>query len=146
MEAYYWFGIAAILIIIEIATLGLTTIWFAAGALIAGFLNMAGCGLWVQIGVGVIVSLVLLLLTRPWAYRYLNSRTQKTNIDSLIGEICLTTKRIDNLRGEGQVLVKGQEWTARSKDGNSIEEGRKVRITQIQGVKLIVEPEESQEV
>jgi membrane-bound ClpP family serine protease len=58
----------------------------------------------------------------------------------------LTTKRIDNLRGEGQVVVKGQEWTARSKDGNSIEAGRKVRITQIQGVKLIVEPEESQEV
>lgn len=142
MEAYYWFGVAALLVVIEIATLGLTTIWFAAGALIAGFLNLAGFSLWVQVSVFVFISLILLIMTRPLAYKYLNSKTQKTNADSLIGEICLTTKGIDNLKGEGQVVVKGQEWTARSKDGNSISEGMKVRITGIQGVKLIVEPEE----
>lgn len=142
MEAYYWFGIAAVLVIIEIATLGLTTIWFAVGALLAGFLNMAGLSLAAQIGIFIVVSLVLLLLTRPLAGRYLNTRTQKTNADSLIGEICLTTATIDNLKGEGQVVVKGQEWTARSKDGSPISEGTKVRITGIQGVKLIVEPDE----
>ena len=141
MEAYYWFGAAVVLIIIEIATMGLTTIWFAAGALMAGFLNLAGGNLWIQVSVFAVISLILLLMTRPLAGRYLNSRTQKTNADSLIGEICLVTAQIDNLKGEGQVVVKGQEWSARSQNGDSILKGSKVRITQIQGVKLIVEPQ-----
>lgn len=142
MEAYYWFGIAAILIVTEIATLGLTTIWFAAGALVAGFLNLLGMNIWIQLGVFVLVSFVMLLMTRPLATKYLNARTQKTNADSLVGEICLTTEDIDNLQGKGQVVVRGQEWTARSKDGSPISEGTRVRIMKIQGVKLIVEPSE----
>lgn len=142
MEAYIWFGIAAVLMLIEIMTLGLTTIWFAAGALIAGFLNMAGMSIGVQLGVFVFVSLVMLLMTRPLAAKYLNARTQKTNADSLIGEICLTTESIDNLKGKGQVVVKGQEWTARSLDDSFISADTRVRIVKIQGVKLIVEPSE----
>lgn len=144
MEAYYWFAVAAVLMMIEIATLGLTTIWFAAGALIAGFLHIAGFGIWVQITAFVVVALLLLCLTRPWASRYLNSQTKKTNVDSLIGEICLTTADIDNLKGCGQVVVRGQEWTARSVDGNTIKEGTKVKIAAISGVKLMVEPAEDQ--
>lgn len=142
MEAYYWFGIAAILIIVEIITLGLTTIWFAAGALIAGFLNMLEMNIWIQLGAFILVSFVMLVVTRPLAVKYLNTRTQKTNVDSLLGEICLVSKDINNLKGEGQVVVRGQEWTARSQDGSLISKGVKVRIARIEGVKLIVEPSE----
>ena len=142
MEAYFWFAVAAFLMIIEIATLGLTTIWFAVGALVAGFLHMAGCSIWVQITAFVAVALLLLFMTRPLASRYLNSQVKRTNADSLIGEICLVTQDIDNLKGEGQVMVRGQEWTARSVDGSHIEEGRKVKITAISGVKLMVEQAE----
>ena len=139
MEAYFWFIVAAILMIIEIATLGLTTIWFATGALVAGFLHMAGTGIWVQISAFVLVAMLLLFMTRPLASKYLNSQTKRTNVDSLIGEICLTTAAIDNLKGAGQVVVRGQEWTARSVDGSVIEEGSKVKIIDISGVKLMVE-------
>lgn len=139
MEAYFWFIVAAVLMVIEIATLGLTTIWFAAGALVAGFLHMAGMGIWVQITAFVLVAMALLFMTRPLASKYLNSQTKRTNVDSLIGEICLTTAAIDNLKGAGQVVVRGQEWTARSVDGSVIEEGSKVRIAAISGVKLMVE-------
>lgn len=143
MLAYYWFAAAVVLLVIELATLGLTTIWFAAGALAAGFLKLAGFGLWLQVFAFTAISLLLLILTRPWAARYLNSRVQKTNAESLIGEVCLTTVGIDNLRGEGQAVVRGQEWTARSKDGSNIAKGQRVRVMAIQGVKLIVEPEEN---
>ena len=139
MEAYFWFAAAAILVIVEIATLGLTTIWFAAGALIAGFLSLAKVHLIFQILVFVAVAALLLFMTRPWAARYLNSQTKKTNADSLIGEICLVTSPINNLKAEGQAVVKGQEWTARSIDGSLIPEGSKVRIVSISGVKLMVE-------
>lgn len=142
MEVYYWFAIAAVLMIIEIITLGLTTIWFAAGALVAGFLHIIGFGIWVQITAFVLVALLLLFLTRPWASRYLNSQTKKTNVDSLIGETCLVTADIDNLKGSGQVVVRGQEWTARSANGDSIKAGTKVKVAFISGVKLMVEPAE----
>jgi len=139
MEAYFWFAAAAILVIVEIATLGLTTIWFAAGALIAGFLALAKVHLVFQIIVFVVVAALLLFMTRPLAARYLNSQTKKTNADSLVGEICLVTSPINNLKAEGQAVVKGQEWTARSIDGSLIPEGARVRIVSISGVKLMVE-------
>lgn len=139
MEAYFWFAATAILVIVEIATLGLTTIWFAAGALIAGFLSLAKVHLVIQIITFVAVAALLLFVTRPLAARYLNSQTKKTNADSLVGEICLVTSPINNLKAEGQAVVRGQEWTARSIDGSLIPEGTKVRIVSISGVKLMVE-------
>lgn len=139
MAAYFWFAAAAVLVIVEIATLGLTTIWFAVGALVAGFVNLAGANLLIQLIVFVVVTALMLMLTRPLAARYLNSQTKRTNADSLIGEICLVTSPINNLKAEGQAIVKGQEWTARSIDGSLIPEGTQVRIVSISGVKLMVE-------
>ncbi len=139
MEAYFWFGAAAILVIVEIATLGLTTIWFAMGALVAGFLALAKAHILIQIIAFLVVAALLLFMTRPLAAKYLNSQTKRTNADSLIGEICLVTSPINNLKAEGQAVVKGQEWTARSITGELIPEGTKVRIVSISGVKLMVE-------
>ena len=139
MEAYFWFAAAAILVIVEIATLGLTTIWFAVGALIAGFLSLAKVHIVIQIIAFAAVAALLLFMTRPLAAKYLNRQTKRTNADSLIGEICLVTVPINNLKAEGQAVVKGQEWTARSIDGSLIPEGARVRIVSISGVKLMVE-------
>lgn len=145
MGTYFWFAAAAILIIIEIATLGLTTIWFAAGALVAGFLKLAGADILIQLLAFAIVAAALLFMTRPLAAKYLNSQTKRTNTDSLIGEVCLVTSPINNLQAEGQAVVKGQEWTARSADGSLIPEGTQVKIVGISGVKLIVETLNRQE-
>jgi membrane protein implicated in regulation of membrane protease activity len=93
----------------------------------------------IQIIAFAVVAGLLLFVTRPLAARYLNSQTKKTNADSLIGEICLVTSPINNLKAEGQAVVKGQEWTARSIDGSLIPEGTTVRIVSISGVKLMVE-------
>lgn len=139
MEAYFWFAAAAILVIVEIATLGLTTIWFAAGALVAGFLSLAEAHILIQIIAFLVVAALLLFMTRPLAAKYLNSQTKRTNADSLIGEMCLVTSPINNLKAEGQAVVKGQEWTARSITGELIPEGTQVRIVSISGVKLMVE-------
>ena len=88
-----------------------------------------------------IVSVILLILTRPWALKYLNSRTVRTNADSLIGQTALVTQDIDNLNAKGQVKVEGQIWTARSiSDDVQLHEGLKVMIESISGVKVIVKP------
>ena len=142
MTVMYWLGAAAIFVVIEIITMGLTTIWFAGGALVGCSDSAAfSLPLWSQIIAFVIVSVILLILTRPWALKYLNSRTVRTNADSLIGQTALVTQDIDNLNAKGQVKVKGQIWTARSiSDDVQLHEGQKVMIESISGVKVIVKP------
>ena len=136
-----WLAILAVLLAIEIATLGLTTIWFAGGALIAFLIALAGGPLWLQITLFLAVSVVLLLFTRPLALKYMNKGGEKTNVDSMPGKRGIVTQSIDNLKAQGKVTVNGMEWTARSKDGSQIEEGRVVRVYGVEGVKLIVEEE-----
>ena len=85
MEPLLWLIVLAVLLIIEAITVGLTTIWFAGGALIAAVLSWMGMGIAVQWGAFLLISLVLLIFTRPLAVRYMNRGMTKTNVDSLIG-------------------------------------------------------------
>lgn len=134
-----WLVVLAILLVIEFLTLGLTTVWFAGGALVAFLVSLAGGPLWLQLLLFVAVSVVLLLFTRPLAVKYLNKDVQKTNVDSIPGKKGIVTATIDNLKAEGQVTIQGMEWTARSKNGNMIEKGKVVKVIAVEGVKLIVE-------
>ncbi len=135
-----WLALTAVLLIIEIATLGLTTIWFAAGALFAFLAALIGLNLGIQIGVFVVVSVVLLFFTRPLAVKYLNSKTIKTNTEALVGKTARVIVDINNLKSQGQVAINGLEWTARSSDDTIVfKTGDCVTIVGIEGVKLIVE-------
>lgn len=134
-----WLVVLAILLVIEFLTLGLTTVWFAGGVLVAFLVSLAGGPLWLQLLLFIAVSVVLLLFTRPLAVKYLNKDVQKTNVDSIPGQKGIVTATIDNLKAEGQVTIQGMEWTARAKNGNTIEKGKVVRVTAVEGVKLIVE-------
>ena len=139
MIVFGWRIAMAVLLVIEIATLGLTTLWFAIGALAAFIAAVLNLHIGVQTAIFIVVSLVLLIFTRPWALKYLNSRTSRTNADSLVGKKARVTKTIDNIAGEGQVVINGMEWTARSlEDEVKIAEGAVVIINKISGVKLIV--------
>ena len=142
MTVMYWLGAAAIFVVIEIITMGLTTIWFAGGALVGAVMAAFSLPLWSQIIAFVIVSVILLILTRPWALKYLNSRTVRTNADSLIGQTALVKETINNMESKGLVQLNGQDWTARSFEaGEIIPEGSEVIVKEIRGVKLIVERE-----
>ena len=135
-----WLVILVLLVLIELATMGLTTVWFAGGALVAAVIAAFNGPLWAQIGAFIVVSLLLLVFTRPIAVKYFNVERTKTNSESLIGMQAIVTERIDNLKSTGTVVLNGQEWTARSFHQDvDIEEGVVVQIRDIQGVKLIVE-------
>ena len=139
MNGIYWLIGMLVLLGIEIATMGLTTIWFAGGCLAAFVMAVAGGGFGVQLIVFFVVSLVLLFVTRPIAVKFFNQGRTKTNADSLIGEKAIVMKDIDNLLAEGEVEVNGQMWTARSQDGDvKIPAGTVVEVCRISGVKLIV--------
>lgn len=145
MEAIYWLIAFVVLLGIEAVTMALTTIWFAGGALIAFLLALFGVNVQVQLAAFVIVSFVLLFFTRPFALRYVNKNTVKTNIDSLIGKHARVTAEINNIEAKGAVLLNGQEWTARALADDSIYPvGTMVEVKDIRGVKLIVSKEEEE--
>ena len=144
METIFWLILFVVLLIIEIFTMGLTTVWFAGGALVAFILAFAGLGLPVQIIVFLLVSILLLVLTRPIAIKFFNQERQKTNADRLIGQRAVVLETIDTLHGTGRVEVNGMEWSAKVEDPTAvIEAGTVVSIEGIQGVKLIVKKEEA---
>lgn len=139
-EVTIWLAVLVVCVGIEIATMGLTTIWFAGGALVNAILAALNAPLWLQIVAFFAVSLILLYLTRPVAVKYFNKDRVKTNVESLIGRQAIVISEIDNLQGIGQVTVGGQEWSARSvKDDVQLPVGSVVVVRSVSGVKLIVE-------
>lgn len=135
-----WMALVIAFIIGELVSVGLTSIWFAAGALVALIASIFGAPFPVQAGLFLVVSLALLAATRPWAQRYLNSRVQRTNADSLVGEIIRIEERVNNMDQTGMAVVRGQEWTVRAcNDSETIEKGQSAKVVQISGVKLMVE-------
>ena len=135
-----WLILLIIFIAVEAATLGLTTIWFAGGALSAAITAAIGLPVYVQISAFIVVSLVLLIFTRPIAVRFFNKDRIKTNAESIVGQKAIVTYPIDNLAAQGQVTVNGMEWSARSvNDAIKISKSVVVTVVAINGVKLIVE-------
>lgn len=134
-----WLAVMVILLIIEFITLGLTTVWFAGGALAALLSTYIGANVWVQMILFILVSGVLLIFTRPVAVKYINQKRKKTNCEELIGKHIKTNEKIDNYNQTGSAFVNGMEWTARSTDDSIIIMPETlVEIVDIQGVKLIV--------
>lgn len=141
MLQYFWLALLIIFIIAECLTVGLISIWFAGGALIAMFVALAGLGTVWQIAVFLIVSAFLLLITRPIAVKYFNNKKEKTNYESVIGTVVKVVEKIDNLNQTGAAFADGKEWTARAIEDNLIlEKDTFATVVAIEGVKLMVEP------
>ena len=135
-----WLVVFVACIAAEITSMGLTTIWFAGGSLIAAVAAAIGTPVWMQILLFAAVSLILLYFTRPIAVKYFNKDRVKTNAESLVGKQAIVISEIDNLQGIGQVTVGGQEWSARTVAENvTLPVGSVVTIRSISGVKLMVE-------
>ncbi len=135
-----WLVLLILFIAIEIATMGLTTIWFAGGALMAAITAAVGLPIYVQIATFLVISITMLIFTRPVAVKYFNKDRIKTNAESIVGSQAVVTSLIDNLSSTGQVRINGMEWTARTTDDNvKISEGNIVTVVAINGVKLVVE-------
>lgn len=135
-----WLALMVVFVIVELVTVGLTSIWFAVGALCALIAGAVDASFGIQVVIFIAISLVLLFATRPFARKYINSRMIKTNSESLVGEVIRITERVSNIDQTGTAVVKGQEWTVRTDNDNVvIEQGELAKVVRITGVKLIVE-------
>ena len=135
---WVWIALAVIFGVVEAATAQIVTIWFAVGSVGALIANVVGAGTTVQLVVFVAVSILTLIIARPYLKKFTRTEMQRTNADRCIGETAIVTEEINNTQGTGQVKVGGNIWTARSLDSAIIPADEKVIVEKIEGVKLIV--------
>lgn len=140
--AIVWLIIAVVLFVIEGATVQMLCIWFACGAVVAMLASFLGAPLWLQMALFLITSMAVLAIARPILKKKLAVKREATNADRVVGMVGLVTEEIDNIAETGRVSANGLHWTARSEDGKVIESGTQVLVKQIDGVKLIVQPNE----
>ena len=137
--AGFWIIAAVIFIIIEAVTLGLTTIWFAGGAIAAALSTIFGVPVIAQIVIFLAVSILLIYSTKSWKAKLKIGR-EKTNINAVVGQTGYVIETISPA-AFGQVKVGGIIWTAMSSNPNSVlETGTEVTVAGVEGVKLIVVP------
>lgn len=139
IPAIVWLVLLLAFAALEGITVGLTSIWFAAGALAALIAALLHGPLWLQIALFLAVSILCLLAVRPLARKYVNTQVQPTNADRVIGAEARVTEDIDNIQGKGAVTIGGIIWTARSDSDEVIPAGSLVRVLRIEGVKVFVE-------
>lgn len=144
LSPWFWLALTVIFTLVELASsFSLITIWFAFASLVMVFISGltelfdAPVRFRLHIGIFVLLSIVLLIFTRPVAIKKFKVGKNKTNVDDLIGRDILITKKITKFeKGEGK--IKGQIWTAISENGEEIAENTECVVVKIEGVKLVV--------
>lgn len=143
MDFYLWFIVALAFFILEILTPGFVLMWFGAGALVAGLLDVFGIhNLTVQILVFAITSIILVTLSRT-IFKNIFMRASpgaglKTNMDAVIGKVGVVTEKIDPDLSVGRVLIDGQDWAAITEDKSTIDVNMKIHVIGFEGARLQV--------
>ena len=137
---YLWYLAAfVVLILIEISTYNLITVWLAVSALLTSvYAYFFPTQIVPQVFIFLILSVILIALTKPLVKKF-KKTTEKTNADRLIGMEAVVLEEINQMEGKGQVKVAGQIWSAKSKSGDILEVGKTVTVQSIEGVKVVVE-------
>lgn len=137
---YVWFGGILLFLLMEAATVGLVSIWFALGSLGALVAAALGAGIPLQVVVFLILTAASLAALRPLTRKYLKPRITATNVDAVVGKEALVTEEIHNLQATGAVKLSGVVWTARATNDQIIPVDTVVKVDRVEGVKVYVTP------
>lgn len=136
----FWLAAVIVFAVVEAATVGLASIWFAVGGVAALLASLLSPSIGLQIGVFAVVSVLSMAVVRPLAKKYMTPTIQPTNADRILGREGVVIEEIDNLRAKGRISVLGGEWAARNEEDAPLSVGTKVTILRIEGVKVYVRP------
>lgn len=133
-----WLILACLLFVGEIVTAGFILFWFAVAAALCAVLAFFEVNFFIQLGVFLVSAVLLILLTKPLTKEILKQKDIPSNVFSLIGKRGIVTTEINNLKGEGQIKVGVEIWSAQSEEEGIIPLDTEVEISSVNGVKLIV--------
>ena len=131
-----WFILFFIFLVVEVATVGLVSVWFCFGSIFALISSFLTDNVIIQLIVFVVFSFISFLIFKPFLKKFKLVKKEATNYDKYIGKTGIVIKEITNDKF-GEVKVDGTVWTAKSNKKIKVDE--KVKVLDIEGVKLIVE-------
>ncbi|MBN1482363.1 NfeD family protein [candidate division KSB1 bacterium] len=133
-----WMILAAMFIVGEIFTAGFFIMWFGIGAAVAGILALLGADPGWQLAAFVLVSLVLVLVSRKFANKITKEQPPGIGASRFVGKQGVVLEEIDNAKGTGRIRMDREEWRAESEDGHILPAGERVVTVKIEGTHLIV--------
>lgn len=134
----FWGVVFVLMVIAECASMQLVSIWFAVGSLGAFFAAMLNLGFTGQLAIFVLISLVLLIATRPLLKKLRVQKIVPTNADKEIGATAVIIEEVNAAMGTGRVRLNGVDWIAVSENETILPINTVVIVRQVQGAKLIV--------
>ncbi|MCQ2613434.1 MAG: NfeD family protein [Treponemataceae bacterium] len=137
---WFWLAVCVLCVVVEAATMALTTIWFALSAVVMIFVSLLPIPFVWQLLIFVLIATVLLIFTRPFAIKKLNAGKKPTNSDALIGRSVRLEQEITPLK-KGTVTINGIKWNANTADCSPLAADTLCTITAIAGSTVIVEPQ-----
>lgn len=140
MMPFVWLGIALLASVLEASTAQLVSIWFVLGSIASAVSCIFTDNIVIQGGIFLLVSLLAIIVTRPFVRRITKAKPVHTNSDRYVGKIGKVIIEINNQAGQGQINVLGSIWSARSENNVIIPVGTEVKVEKIEGVKLIINP------
>jgi len=137
---FIWFILAALFIVGEIFTAGFFILWFGVGAAAAGVLALLGLGpIWQWLAF-VVVSGILVAVSRKFANRVTKEQPPGIGADRFVGMVGMVLEDINNLNNTGRVRMNKEEWRAESEKDDIIPKDTKVKVIKVDGTHLIVQP------
>ena len=135
-----WAVVAVVCLILELTAGDFFIICFSIGAVFAAISDPLGLGLYWQIGVFALVTLVSLFQVRPFVLRYLHRNDSKcvSNADALLGRKGRVSETIP-AGGFGYVAIDGDQWRAVAANDEEIAAGTRVRIVSRESTIVTVE-------
>lgn len=140
MDAWLWWLVAAAglgipLVVTAMPEFGMFAVGALAGAVVAGL----GAGVVAQVLVFVVVSVALIAVVRPIAYRHQRQRPElRSGVDALKGKQAVVLERVDGGEG-GRIKLAGEVWSARAlEDGRVFDPGQQVDVVEIDGATAVV--------
>ena len=133
---WIWLFIVIFLILIELATINLVTVWYIASGIVAMILSIFIDNYFIQFLVFVVLGTLLLITTREYLVKLIGNKKEKTNLDRVVGMTAIVTQEIKK-NNPGEVKVDGKRWTAVA--DKRIKVDSTVKVLEIDGVKLKVE-------
>jgi len=138
MESWVWLIVAMVTFALEAATpASLISIWFSIGALFAYGAALLNFGLFGEIGVFIVMSLVSFIGVRPFVLKFLTHKPTRMNADRFIG---VQTKLIEEVLSDkwGAVQLEGIRWSVREVKRGNLPVDTLVEVVALEGAKLVV--------
>ncbi len=132
-----WLIVSIVCLIVELIGGNMFMICLSVGALATALFAWCGVGIYIDIVIFAILSVVSIIFVRPLMLKYFYNKERKSNADALINRIGKVVEPIEK-DGYGRVAIDGDVWKAKTVDGMPLEKDKSVKVVERESIIITV--------